>query len=165
MELYLVRHGEAKRPEEDPAQPLSERGKKAISKVAGLIRDLHIRVRVIKHSGKLRAEETARELAKAVTSAGGIEQSEGLRPNDDVGPVKVQLEEAGENIMIVGHLPYLSRLASDLLCGDRRQDIVTFRAATVVRLDRDEASGAWHIRWVVTPDVAQAQKDYSSPPP
>lgn len=155
MELYLVRHGEAKRPEEDPAQPLSERGRKAISKVAGLIRDLNIRVRVIKHSGKLRAEETAQELSKAVTSAEGLEKAGGLAPNDDVGPMKTLLEDTNENVMIVGHLPYLAKLASSLLCGDPTQDIVSFQAATIVRLDRDESSGGWRIRWMLTPDVAE----------
>ncbi|MCB7129386.1 MAG: phosphohistidine phosphatase SixA [Candidatus Brocadiales bacterium] len=155
MEVYLVRHAEAKRPEEDPGQPLSERGREAASKVAGLLKGLDIKVKVIKHSGKLRAEETARELSKAVTSSDGLEKTEGLAPNDDIVPMKTLLEKTGGNVMIVGHLPYLSRLASSLLGTDPDKNIVNFQTASIIRLDRDHSPGSWRIRWMLTPDITE----------
>ena len=156
MELYLVRHAEAVSEQEDPRCPLSNRGREAVSRMAGFIRDLNINVKVIKHSKKLRAEQTARELARAVTSADGLQATEGLTPNDDVRPMKTLLEDAQENVMIVGHLPYLSRLVSCLLDAGREQKTVAFGACCVVRMDYNEASGEWGIRWVLTPDIVKS---------
>lgn len=156
MELYLVQHAEAKSREEDPSRPLSDRGRETISRVTGFAKGLGIKVRVIKHSDKLRAEETAQELAKAVTSAEGLQKADGLGPNDDVGQMRTLLAETSDNIMIVGHLPYLSRLTSSLLGVEQEQKAVDFQMGSIVRLDRDEPSGKWHIKWFITPDIIKA---------
>jgi hypothetical protein len=37
-----------------------------------------------------------------------------LAPNDDVEPTRVRLNHGTENVMLVGHLPHLSRLVSRL---------------------------------------------------
>ncbi len=154
MELYLVQHAEAKREEEDPRRPLTDRGREAISKVAEFVKGLDIKVKVIRHSEKLRAEETANELAKVVTSAEGLHKTPGLGPNDDVGPMRTLISETDENLMIVGHLPYLSRLASSLLGVDQEHKIVDFQMGSIVRLDREIPLGRWCIRWMVTPDIS-----------
>ena len=156
MELYLVRHAAAVSEQEDPRCPLSARGREAVSRMASFIRDLNINVKVIKHSKKLRAEQTARELARAVTSADGLQATEGLAPNDDVRPMKTLVENTRENVMIVGHLPYLGRLVSCLLDAGREQKTVAFGACCVVRMDYNEASGEWGIRWVLTPDIVKS---------
>ncbi len=44
MFLYLVRHAEAKREEEDPARPLSEKGLEDITKVASYVSLLNISI-------------------------------------------------------------------------------------------------------------------------
>jgi len=153
MELYLVQHAEAKREEEDPSRPLTDKGKEDISKVANFLKKLNIAVKVIKHSDKLRAEQTAQELSKGLTSIDGLEKTSGIGPNDDIRFMEELLAKTQDNIAIVGHLPYLSKLLSSLICQNEGLKVVEFRMGSIVRLDRDEATRNWHIRWMITPEI------------
>jgi phosphohistidine phosphatase len=53
--------------------------------------------------------------------------------------------------MLVGHLPHLSRLAALLLADTPEREIVTFRNAGVVCLDRQGSRFA--LRWILTPEL------------
>lgn len=55
------------------------------------------------------------------------------------------------DLMIVGHLPHLSRLVSLLIIGNPDIKIVEFRYSGVLRLSK--AEGNWVINWFITPDV------------
>jgi len=59
MRLYLIQHAKAKPKQEDPACPLSEKGREDIRKVAGFLKGYtQSPIREIKRSGKTRAEQT-----------------------------------------------------------------------------------------------------------
>ena len=62
------------------------------------------------------------------------------------------LDEAREPLMLVGHLPHLSRLASALLVGDAGKEIVHFGNASLACLDRTDVG--WRVEWVLTPVLA-----------
>jgi phosphohistidine phosphatase len=66
--------------------------------------------------------------------------------------LKYMTDSANEDIMLVGHLPHLGRLASLLLAGDPERHVVSFRMAGVVCLERGE-NGNWSLKWMITPDV------------
>jgi phosphohistidine phosphatase len=152
LRLYLVQHAEAKPKAEDPARPLSEKGLVDIRKMANFIKAKRIEVSKIFHSGKLRAKQTAEALAEGISSAGGAEQTEGLAPLDDPGIWANRLKEELEDLVLVGHLPHLSKLAGLLLTGDPEQKIVGFRRGGIVCLERDEAE-KWSVRWVLLPEI------------
>jgi phosphohistidine phosphatase SixA len=44
---------------------------------------------------------------EAVRAPDGLVQREGLGPNDQVDATKEALEQTGDDLMIVGHLPFL----------------------------------------------------------
>ena len=155
MEVYLVRHGEAKSKWEDPKRPLSERGRAEVERVAALMAQAGARVEGIRHSGKLRAEETASILGEYLKPAGGLVATSGLLPNDDVGAVaeSLALDSAGQtlsSVMLVGHLPFMSKLATLLLTGNPWPAFVDLPTATVICLTG--GAGGWLIKWVVTPE-------------
>jgi len=152
MRLYLVRHGEARSSEEDPEKRLSPKGLADVEKVAALLRPRGIAVEAIWHSGKTRAAETAEVLAEAVTARQGVVQWPGLEPNDPVAPILNDLQRVGGDLMIVGHLPLLSRLASKLVTGDEVTLRLAFGAATAVCIERDLEVG-WRLVWMVSPEV------------
>jgi phosphohistidine phosphatase len=150
MELYLVQHGEAKPKDEDPERPLTERGFENARTMAEHASRLRVKVAEIRHSGKLRARQTAETFAQALGAP--LSESKGLSPKDDVAPLAKELTRRSENLMIVGHLPHLARLASRLLCGSEEPHLVTFQNSGIVRLDRD-TDGRFHLRWNLPPDV------------
>lgn len=152
MNFYLVRHGEAKPEDEDPRRPLSDQGRREVEKVARAVAAREIQITAILHSDKLRARETAEILARALSPRGGAREIQGLSPEDDPLMAKAELEATAAPLMLVGHLPHLSRLTSLLVKGDPENEIVSFAPAAVVCLSHTE--GAWKVQWTLTPDGA-----------
>lgn len=153
MHVYLVQHGEAETKQVDPERPLTDRGRETVRDVAAAASRLGLEVTRIRHSGKTRAAQTAAQLAQALAPAEGIEAITGLAPNDDVAPVAEALASTTEPLMLVGHLPFLARLAGALLCGDPRREPVRFRNGAVVCLVREAEE--WQVAWVLTPELAR----------
>jgi phosphohistidine phosphatase len=154
MELYLVQHGAAKSEAEDPSRGLAPEGWRDVERLAEFLAPLLTPRGIdrIEHSDKLRARQTADILAARLRPAEGVQQVAGLAPNDDIQPVSVRLQQESKNMMLVGHLPNLSRLVSRLLGLDSTRIVVRFQMGGVVRLDRDE-TGQWMVRWVLPPEV------------
>lgn len=152
MELYLVQHGAAKSEAEDPERALTDEGRRTVERVARFARGLNLRVGVIEHSEKLRARQTAEILAQQLSPAQGIRQISGINPNDDVVPMSARLASLQTKLMVVGHLPYLSRLVSRLVGLPGERSVVQFQMGGIVRLDRDNA-GQWVVRWVLPAEV------------
>jgi phosphohistidine phosphatase len=78
----------------------------------------------------------------------------GLAPLDDVKPVAAELTGASAPIMLVGHLPFLERLAGQMLVGDPERAVVRFHNAGIVCLTR--TNDRWQVSWIVTPPIAGA---------
>jgi phosphohistidine phosphatase len=152
MRLYLVRHGQARSSEEDPEKRLSPKGLADVEKVAAFLRPRGIAVEAIWQSGKTRAVETAEVLAEAVTARQGVFQRPGLEPNDPVAPILNDLQRVDGDLMIVGHLPLLSRLTSKLVTGDESFLRMAFGTATAVCIERDPEVG-WRLAWMIAPEV------------
>ena len=153
MTLYLVQHAKAESKEEGSERPLSEAGWEEIRKIASFAAlSGSVRPERIVHSGKLRAAQTAEVLAESLSPTGVVTEEGGLAPGDDVSIWAERLSEAKEDVMLVGHLPHLSRLASQLLCRDESKALIRFRNAGIVALGRDEA-GAWSLMWITVPGI------------
>ncbi|MBI4241133.1 MAG: phosphohistidine phosphatase SixA [Candidatus Rokubacteria bacterium] len=154
MELYLVQHGEAEPESVNPARPLTGRGRLEVRRVARAAARLGLGIQQIRHSGKRRAEETAAILGEALGPLEGVVAVSGLNPNDDVRPVAEDLARESRSLMLVGHLPFIARLAGLLVAGDPDRPVVRFRYAAVVCLGLEE--GRWLVNWVLTPEIAEA---------
>jgi phosphohistidine phosphatase len=149
MYLYLIQHGEAKSKEEDPARPLSDRGRSDVAKVASHVSS--ITVDSLYHSGKRRAVETAEIFSEHIKPKEGIYEEEGLASMDDPGIWAGRLKTEEKDTMLVGHLPHMARLASLLLTGDSEAGVVEFRMGGIVCLKKEE--GKWSLQWMVVPEI------------
>ncbi|MFC1504866.1 phosphohistidine phosphatase SixA [Spirochaetota bacterium] len=153
MKLYLVQHGDAVSKEEDPERPLSQRGKEESCTCAEYAQKAGIKVDAIWHSTKMRAAQTAAIFEEALSPADGVVGRDGLAPKDPVEPVFDQIEPAGKDIMIVGHLPFLSKLATRLICGhDEERDIIAFRNSGIVCIEKGD-EGVWKIAFAAVPEI------------
>jgi phosphohistidine phosphatase len=151
MKLYLVQHGKAVPEEVDRQRPLTDEGRREVEKIAAFVKHLDLSVDYLWHSGKKRAEQTAQILARAVKARKEISSREGLAPNDDVAAIKEELVESGD-ILIVGHLPFLGKLASRLLAGNEEAGVVDFKNGGIVCLSLSDEK-RWQVEWVVTPEL------------
>ncbi len=151
MKLYLVRHGQALDSIEDSARRLSAEGRAEAERLADFVRGQGLRVGEIWHSDKARARETAEILVSSGRLASGASEKRGLSPNDPVGPVVDELAALDRDVCIVGHLPYVSTLASALLTGTDAAAI-SFATCGMLSLVR-EGSGRWWVDWFVRPSL------------
>lgn len=152
MLLYLVQHAEAKQEDQDPARGLSIKGFSDVQKVAAYAARLNLKVGQIFHSTKLRAEQTAGVLSEHIRPSGAVAKTDGLAPLDDPSVWLSNLKNISRDVMLVGHLPHLSRLASLLLCGDPEKKIISFSMAGIICLE-GEADTGWSLKWMITPDI------------
>ncbi len=161
MKLYLVRHGEAKPKDVDPERPLTERGRRAIARIADFLRAADaVSVAEIQHSGKLRARQTAELIAARLDLSAPINSVSNLDPLAAVSELAETLGNATANLMLVGHLPHLNRLASRLVSGHEETEAFAFSEGGTLCLERrprDSEGGeqhpAWSIQWMVSPDL------------
>ncbi|HUW58158.1 MAG TPA: phosphohistidine phosphatase SixA [Planctomycetota bacterium] len=154
MKLYLVQHGEAEAVKVNPDRPLTAKGRADVEKVAvfaaPVIRDLG----VIWHSGRTRARQTAEILAKHFRPCHGLVEHEGLAPGDPVDAIVPELQSSEEDIMIVGHLPFLQNLAGLLFLDNEDVETIAFRNGGIVCAEQDETFELnWRIAWIITPDI------------
>jgi phosphohistidine phosphatase len=111
---------------------------------------LHLPIAAIYHSGKLRAQQTA-DLFAGVLAPAMVQEIKGLAPLDDPAVAKALIEQEARPLMLVGHLPHLSRLVSALIGTDR--EIVKFQMGGVVALVKAEPG--WQVAWMLTPEIAR----------
>lgn len=157
MKLYLVQHGEAVSKEMDPERPLSERGRADVQRLARLMQADGIRVDRVIHSGKQRAAQTARILAQVMAPDVVLQVSENINPNDNVKVFDWQRECNNRDLLAVGHLPFMAKLASHLLSHDENIVPVAFSPGSMVCLEYLGETG-WQLDWMLRPELLVHQR-------
>lgn len=152
MKLYLMQHGRPVAKEEDPERPLSSQGIDDVKKMAEFLGKCSVRVSRVLHSGKTRAKQTAEIIISRLNPGKETIEQKGLSPMDDVKYCVEQINKAEEDMMIVGHLPHLTRLISLLVVGSESISVVSFQQGGVVCLSRDN-DRHWSISWMLVPEI------------
>ncbi len=150
MRIYLARHGLAKSKSEDPEQGLSDIGRKDVARVADMLEQTGASVDHLYHSGKARARQTAEILAQSVLWEPELKTAGDLNPMDPVEQWVEKIESFEKDTMLVGHLPFMSKLFSRLVTGSENLDLVQFAPGTVACLERLE-KGSWTVVAVTVP--------------
>jgi phosphohistidine phosphatase len=101
------------------------------------------------HSGKRRAEQTAEVLAAALAPGMPVARA-GLDPKDPADRVAQEAAAWEDDVMLVGHLPFMARLAGRLVAGGEDAG-VAFTPGSVLCLERDQHR--WTIAWMLRPEL------------
>lgn len=124
MDLFLLRHGIAEE-QAAPGAPdserrLTEKGRQRVRQIAQAMRKLELELELILSSPFPRARETAEVVARALR----VEHRLHFSPHLEIPPASTKLIEQlnrtrprPRSVLLVGHEPQLSRLASLLLAG------------------------------------------------
>ena len=159
MRIYLIQHGLAVPKDVDPDRPLSEQGRGDVQRLADFLDKAGVQVEQVLHSGKTRAEQTAAILAEALLPEGQPQAHAGLGPKDPLEKVSPEIAFWSVDTLIVGHLPYLGRLASLLLASDPDRSLLAFQPGTMACLEK-EAEGQWVLAWMVRPELLVSVRGY-----
>ena len=152
MKILLSQHGDAVAKEVDADRPLSDKGRSDVGRVARFLGAGSVRVSRILHSGKTRARQTAELLAEGLQCDRPVEAVANLNPNNSVDE---WIEQAGgwsEDTLLVGHMPFMGKLAAGLVSPDGSTPVVEFYPGSVLCLGRNEDTG-WQVCWMIRPEI------------
>ena len=152
MALFLVQHGKSLPKDVDPDQGLSKQGIDETKRIAAVAKDYSINVTQINYSTKTRARQTAEIFTSALQPPGGLHEKNGLKPLDDVIAIADNLENK-DNIMLIGHLPFMERLTAYLITGSMEKAVFKFQNSGIVCLDKDPDTRSWVIKWTIMPNI------------
>lgn len=151
MKLYLVQHGEALAKDIDPDRPLSNVGHAEVGQLADLLAG-HMKVSRVFHSGKARAQQTAEIFTAIIAGEFPVEAINGIGPNDSVEKFANWLMGWDEDILVVGHLPFLDKLVSLLVSASVEKGVVSFTPGSIVFLESAN-DGHFQVQWMVRPEL------------
>jgi phosphohistidine phosphatase len=156
MDLYLMQHGQATSDAENLERPLTDAGQAAVQRVPARARAAGVRVGHCVHSGKARAEQTARLLVSEIGVEASVQARAGLAPTDPAAPTAQWLRGVSEHraLALVGHPPFPDRLASLLVAGDEEAQVVHFRMGGLVKLEPKQDRNGFAVVWAIPPNLA-----------
>ncbi len=156
MMLYIMRHGLAEEPTpkgDDAARKLTEKGADKIRKAAAGMHASGLAFNVILTSPAVRAAQTAEIVAKEI---GGPKPKPVTELSPGVSPAAA-LEALGkqrqpESVLVVGHEPTLSRMASLMLTDSSESVGLRLKQGGVIALEFPDhiASAVAKLRWMMT---------------
>jgi phosphohistidine phosphatase len=149
MLLYLVRHGEAEPANTegaDAARRLTDAGRKDVERVAKRLETAGVRVDRVLHSPAVRAKQTAQILAEGV--GGKVSATDDLA-SPEIEPMLGRVRRESGDLMLVGHVPFMPRLASYLLTGREAPEMLHFGTGAIACLSDEE--GNWRVEWIFAP--------------
>jgi len=155
MALFLVQHGKSVSRDVDPQKKLSDLGFRETQRISPVAKGYGIPVKKIFHSGKKRAEQTARIYHEALEIQAPMETISGINPLDDVRAFAARIDPDA-NWMVVGHMPFMERLVSYLTTGSEEIRVYRFQNSGIVCLEAEQnADGQldWSIKWTLNPHI------------
>jgi phosphohistidine phosphatase len=151
-ELYLLRHADAGDPDQwtgdDADRPLSNKGRRQAHRVADHLARIGWRPDAILTSPKVRARETADAVAEALGLIATIDERLGSGFGQPELAEIVGADAGRTRILLVGHDPDFSDLAS-LLVGAA----IRLRKGSLIRIDLDAGARSGVVRWLLPPDA------------
>lgn len=160
MNLYLLRHGKAEerdlhRYASDEERPLTGEGIRDMKSAAKGMKALKLSFDIILSSPYIRARETAEIVAGTLKFKKRLQLTNLLKVDADPGRMVREIENSYsdlENILLVGHEPFMSRLASRLI-GGREFVSIQFKKGSLAKFSvqafADE--GCASLEWLMTP--------------
>ncbi len=161
MKLLIIRHAIAEDRDafaraghSDALRPLTNKGRRRMSRIAAGLQQIVNSVDVLATSPLVRARQTAEIVAEAYGSipAETVAALSGAAPPTDLLPWLKANATAGV-LAVVGHEPHLGKVASWLL-SDQQRSFISFKKGGAALLEfgsRAPEPGAARLRWLMTP--------------
>ena len=155
MKVYLVHHVDALSAEQDPQRHISPKGRDQADRLGARLRALGVTPARILHSDKQWTIDTAERVAaklgakdKTATAAYPIDTGAPL------APFMAEIAAAKGDIMMCGHIDYLLRAASQLVCGDEKRKVVEFKPGNGTVVCLEGGGEEWFITYAWRQDHA-----------
>ena len=75
-----------------------------------------------------------------------------ISPNDNPKAFDWQSDSWDRDTLVVGHLPFMAKMAAWLVTGDAERTLVEYRPGSILCLQLD-TDGNWRIDWMLRPEL------------
>jgi phosphohistidine phosphatase SixA len=155
MKVYLVHHVDALTAEQDPKRHISQKGKDQADRLGARLHAMGVAPVRILHSDKQWTIDTADRVAaklgsKDKTAIAGYP----INTDDPIEPFIAEIASASGDIMMCGHVDYLLRAASKLVCGDDNRKVVEFKPGNGTVVCIEGKGEEWFITYAWRQDHA-----------
>lgn len=155
MKVYLVHHVDALSAEQDPQRHISPKGQKQADRLGDRLRAMGVAPVRILHSDKQWTIDTAlRIAAKLGLPDRTAKATYPINTDDPVAPFVAEIGAAKGDVMMCGHVDYLLRTASRLVCGDEKCKVVEFKPGNGTIACLEGQGSEWAITFVWRDDHA-----------
>jgi|SRR5277367_4669740 len=160
MNIYILRHGIAVEREDwkskdDSLRPLTREGEKQLKQISRALKKMDLEFDLILSSPYERAKKTAEIVADKLKWQKRLKFSGELKSEGDAEKLISginRLKPQPENLLLVGHEPYLSRLISQLVSGNT-EVAMDFKKAGLCKLkvEKLQFGRCAKFCWLLTP--------------
>ena len=155
MKVYLVHHAHALSAEEDPQRHISPKGRDEADRLGTRFRALGVAPVRILHSDKQWTIDTAERIAARLGMEGKTAKTAyPINTGDPLAPFIAEIDKAGGDIMMCGHVDYLLRAASALVCGDETRKVVEFKPGNGTAVCLENEGRNWFVTYAWRQDHA-----------
>jgi len=159
MNVYILRHGIAVEHgaagyENDDERPLTGKGERKMWAIARAIEALEISFDSILSSPLVRARQTAEIVAEALKCKKRMELTDTLSPQHSAKPLieYLQKQRAVDDVLLVGHEPFLSQFISLLISGDSETSVLLKKGGFCkLSTDHLKHGKCATLEWLLTP--------------
>ena len=149
MKVYLVHHAHASPAEEDPQRHISKQGREEADRLGSRLKALGAAPLRILHSDKQWTIDTAERIAAKL----GIEERTAkaaypINTDDAVAPFIAEIGASKGDVMMCGHVDYLLRSASRLVCADEKRKVVEFKPGNGTAVCLEGEGDHWVVTWM-----------------
>ena len=95
-------------------------------------------------------------MSKSIVCNDKITARTGLDPLDAVTLIADEIESIEEDVLLVGHLPFLGRLVAKLITNDENKELVIFNPGTMICLEQVE-NKYWVINWMINASLLKKE--------
>ena len=155
MKVYLVHHADALSAEQDPQRHISPMGRDQSDRVGTRLKALGVAPVRILHSDKQWTIDTAERIAAKLGAQDKTAKAAyPINTGDPLAPFMADIVAAGGDIMMCGHVDYLLRAASHLVCGDETRQVVEFKPGNGTAVCLEGEGSHWAITYAWRQDHA-----------
>lgn len=155
MKVYLVHHADALSAEQDPQRHISQKGRDQADRLGMRLRALGVAPVRILHSDKQWTVDTAERIAAKLGMPDQTAKAAyPINTGDPVAPFMAEIAAAGGDIMMCGHVEYLLRSASRLVCGDEARKVVELKPGNGTAVCLEGKGDDWVITYAWRQDHA-----------
>ena len=155
MKVYLVHHVDALSAEQDPQRHISQKGRDQADRLGTRLRALGAAPVRILHSDKQWTIDTAERIAAKLGATNKTAQTAyPINTGDPLAPFLADIAAADGDLLMCGHIDYLLRAASKLVCGDETRKVVEFKPGNGTAVCLEGKGSDWVITYAWRQDHA-----------